>query len=172
LISPQQAELTDFQQALLAKQQRPKFSRELLNLRKIQEHLAKQKDYTEAHKIKLKSDALEAWELEKWKNSKQQEMFQREAKFKHQKQTELVALQKRIQVHSPFFCHICVLSIVVDDELLLQLERNIQEHHLSSVLKCTVVTSSPLWSRIRLDAKSRRSKGSWIWSASCNATAT
>jgi len=41
---------------------------------------------------------LEAWELEKWKNSKQQEMFQREAKFKHQKQTELVALQKRIQV--------------------------------------------------------------------------
>ena len=38
----------------------------------------------EAHKIKL-GDALEAWELEKWKNQKQQEMFQREAKFKHQK---------------------------------------------------------------------------------------
>jgi hypothetical protein len=34
--SRHQAELTDFQQALLAKQQRPKFSRELLNLRKIQ----------------------------------------------------------------------------------------------------------------------------------------
>merc|ERR1712185_809519 len=33
---------------------------ELLDLRKIQEHLAKQKDYTEAHKIKLKCDALEA----------------------------------------------------------------------------------------------------------------
>ena len=28
---------------------------------------------------------------------KQQEMFQREAKFKHQKQNELVALQKRVQ---------------------------------------------------------------------------
>jgi len=54
--------------------------------------------YTEAHKIKLKSDALEAWELEKWKNAKQQEMFQREAKFKHQKQQELLALQKRVQV--------------------------------------------------------------------------
>jgi hypothetical protein len=46
----------------------------------------------------LKSDALEAWELEKWKNAKQQEMFQREAKFKHQKQQELLALQKRVQV--------------------------------------------------------------------------
>ena len=56
------------------------FSRELLNLRRIQEHLAKQKDYTEAHKIKLKCDALEAWELEKWKNQKQQEMFQREVR--------------------------------------------------------------------------------------------
>ena len=91
------AELRDFQSNLLQKQQRPKFSRELLNLRKIQEHLAKQKDYTEAHKIKLKCDALEAWELEKWQNGKQQEMFQREAKFKHQKQQELIALQKRVQ---------------------------------------------------------------------------
>jgi len=91
------SELKDFQQNLLQKQQRPKFSRELLNLRRIQEHLAKQKDYTEAHKIKLKCDALEAWELEKWKNQKQQEMFQREAKFKHQKQQELIALQKRLQ---------------------------------------------------------------------------
>lgn len=90
------SELRDFQAALLQRQARPKFSRELLNLRRIQEHLARQKDYTEAHKIKLKCDALEAWELEKWQNSKQHEMFQREAKFKHQKQQELVALQKRV----------------------------------------------------------------------------
>ena len=78
-------------------QARPKFSRELLNLRNIQEHLAKAKDYTEAHKMKLKADALEAWEIEKWRNQKQQEMFQQEAKFKHSKQQELIALQKRIQ---------------------------------------------------------------------------
>ena len=38
------SELKDFQQNLLQKQQRPKFSRELLNLRRIQEHLAKQKE--------------------------------------------------------------------------------------------------------------------------------
>mmetsp|Transcript_8983 Transcript_8983/g.11913 ORF Transcript_8983/g.11913 Transcript_8983/m.11913 type:complete len:262 (+) Transcript_8983:109-894(+) len=91
------AELRQFQQALLDKQQRPKFSRELLDLRRIQEHLAKGKDYQEAHKIKLKSDALEAWELEKWRSQKQQEMLQKEAKFKHAKQQELIALQKRVQ---------------------------------------------------------------------------
>jgi len=89
-------DLREFQQKLMEKQSRPKFSRELLNLRKIQEHLAKQKDYTEAHKMKLKADALEAWEKERWHNVKQQEMFQKEAKFKHTKQQELVALQKRI----------------------------------------------------------------------------
>lgn len=81
----------------MEKQQRPKFSRELLNLRKIQERLAKARDYTEAHKMKLKADALEAWELERFQSLKQQEIFQKEAKFKQTKQAELLALQKRIQ---------------------------------------------------------------------------
>jgi hypothetical protein len=35
--------------------------------------------------------------LEKWHGLRQQELLQREAKFKHIKQQELVALQKRIQ---------------------------------------------------------------------------
>merc|ERR1711959_713445 len=72
------------------------FSRELLNLRRIQEHLARQKDYAEAHKIKLKCDALEAWELEKWQNGKQQEMFQREEQ-KKQRQMDLERLLQRYQ---------------------------------------------------------------------------
>lgn len=50
-----------------------------------QEHLAKAKDYAEAHKMKLKSDALEAWELEKWRNKRQADLCQRESKFKHAK---------------------------------------------------------------------------------------
>ena len=53
--------------------------------------------YTEAHKIKLKADALEAWEMERFQNIRQQELHQKEAKFRHMKQTELLALQKRIQ---------------------------------------------------------------------------
>ncbi|KAH9131383.1 hypothetical protein AeNC1_019676 [Aphanomyces euteiches] len=108
-----QGELVEFQQKLLEKQPKPKFSKELLNLRKIEEHLARQKEYispacvdgahclpcsyAEAHKMKVKSDALEAWEMEKWRNAKQQEMFQREIKFKQRQRQELDALQKRIQ---------------------------------------------------------------------------
>ncbi|RHY15076.1 hypothetical protein DYB25_003074 [Aphanomyces astaci] len=94
-----QGELLEFQQKLLEKQIKPKFSKELLNLRKIEEHLARQKEYAAntPHKMKLKSDALEAWEMEKWRNSKQQEMFQREIKFKQRQRQELEALQKRIQ---------------------------------------------------------------------------
>ncbi|KAF4319156.1 hypothetical protein BBO99_00007069 [Phytophthora kernoviae] len=91
------SELLEFQQKLLEKHQKPKFSKDLLNLRRIEEHLARQKDYGEAHKIKLKSDALEAWELEKWRNLKQQEMFQREVTFKQRQKQDLDALQKRIQ---------------------------------------------------------------------------
>ncbi|RLN90549.1 hypothetical protein BBJ28_00012307 [Nothophytophthora sp. Chile5] len=104
------AELLEFQQKMLEKHQKPKFSKDLLNLRRIEEHLARQKEfvnpaevlhsldcYGEAHKIKLKSDALEAWELEKWRNLKQQEMFQREVTFKQRQKQDLDALQKRIQ---------------------------------------------------------------------------
>ena len=91
------SELREFQRKLMAKQIRPKFSKDLLNLRKIQDTLAKQKDYAEAHKMKLKGDALEAWELEKWHSQRQQDLLGREAKFKVAKQSELLALQKRIQ---------------------------------------------------------------------------
>jgi hypothetical protein len=91
------SELREFQRKLMAKQIRPKFSKDLLNLRKIQDTLAKQKDYAEAHKMKLKGDALEAWELEKWHSQRQQDLLGREAKFKVAKPSELLALQKRIQ---------------------------------------------------------------------------
>lgn len=91
------SELKNFQAKLLSKQQRPKFSTELLNYRKIQEHLAKAKDYNEAHKMKVKADNLEAHETEKWVKQKQQEMSQQENKFKQSKYQELTALQKRLQ---------------------------------------------------------------------------
>jgi hypothetical protein len=38
------AELRDYQRQLISKQTRPKFSKDLLNLRRIQETLAKQKE--------------------------------------------------------------------------------------------------------------------------------
>jgi len=47
--------------------------------------------------MKLKADALEAWELEKWHSQRQSDLLAKEAKFKTVKQQELIALQKRIQ---------------------------------------------------------------------------
>ena len=113
------SELRDFQKKLLEKHVQPKYSKELLNLRSIQETLARNKDYAEAHKIKVKADALESFEYDKWEGLRQQEALQkyvsgprdnlrltfmltifmpcREAQFKHSKQQELLALQKRIQ---------------------------------------------------------------------------
>lgn len=91
------SELKEFQTKLLSKQPKPKFSTELLNYRKIQERLAKAKDYNQAHKMKVKADNLETHETEKWFEQKQQEMTQQERKFKQGKLQELTALQKRIQ---------------------------------------------------------------------------
>ncbi len=68
-------QLITFQQALISKPEKARFSRELFNLRKIQDTLAKQKNYTEAHKIKLKADSLQSWEMEKWKNKKQVSLY-------------------------------------------------------------------------------------------------
>jgi len=90
-------ELKDFQLKTISKQQKPKFSTELLNYRKIEEHLAKSKEYGEAHKMKEKADRLEAVETENWIARKQEELSRQEKRFKTSKQQELAALQKRIQ---------------------------------------------------------------------------
>ena len=82
---------------MLSKQHHPKFSADLLNQRKIQEHLAKSKNYNGAHKMKVKADKLEAIELEKWQKQKELDMNQKENNFKQSKQQELAALLKRIQ---------------------------------------------------------------------------
>merc|ERR1712188_48645 len=47
-------------------------------------------------KMKLKANSLEGWELEKQQNQRQQQMFKKEAKFKHKQQQESRALKKRI----------------------------------------------------------------------------
>ena len=45
------AELRDYQRKLMTKQIRPKFSKDLLNLRKIQDTLAKQKEYVSQNSV-------------------------------------------------------------------------------------------------------------------------
>lgn len=45
---------------------KPKDSTELLNLKRIEENLAKQEEYIEAHKIQQRILAIEKDEYEKW----------------------------------------------------------------------------------------------------------
>jgi len=89
-------ELKEFQQKLLERQQKPKYSPVLLTYRKTEEHLAKAKNYAQAHKLKEKADHLQAKETEQWNKMKQKEMFQKESQFKSCKRQELSAIQKRI----------------------------------------------------------------------------
>merc|ERR1711990_826841 len=76
---------------------RPKFSKELLNSRKIQETLAKMKQYAEAHKVKLKADHLEQIELEKLREQHAHKLAAQEMQFAQRQQAELQALEKRIE---------------------------------------------------------------------------
>mmetsp|Transcript_4858 Transcript_4858/g.9129 ORF Transcript_4858/g.9129 Transcript_4858/m.9129 type:complete len:291 (+) Transcript_4858:1-873(+) len=75
---------------------RPKFSPELLNLRKIQSTLAKQKSYHDAHQAKLKADSLEAVELTKLDRQHQKKMAVQEEKLACKQHQELDALRHRV----------------------------------------------------------------------------
>jgi len=94
----QETQLEKYKQELNKKKQlNPKFSTELLNCRKVEEHLVKSKDYGEAHKTKEKADELEASETERWMKRRRKDLNRLENQFKHTKDQELAALQKRLQ---------------------------------------------------------------------------
>ena len=91
-------QLMDLQGKMLVKhQQRPKFSTVLLNLRKIEEHLVRAKNYPEAQKMKVKADALEESEIRKSNKQRKKDNAHQENKFKAAKNQELNALNKRIE---------------------------------------------------------------------------
>jgi len=91
-------ELAELRRKASAAVLKPKFSRELLNLRKIQETLAKQKEYKEAHRVKTKADELEAAELEKQNLASMGRMAASEDKVSYKQQQELEALRGRVRV--------------------------------------------------------------------------
>mmetsp|Transcript_19807 Transcript_19807/g.22806 ORF Transcript_19807/g.22806 Transcript_19807/m.22806 type:complete len:285 (+) Transcript_19807:52-906(+) len=75
---------------------KPKDSPELLNMRKIEELLAKQEDYIEAHKVQQKCLKMEKEEIEKWKIIRDQKIKNQRIQIEQKQQTELQALRKRI----------------------------------------------------------------------------
>jgi len=75
----------------------PRWSRDLLNLRKIQETLAKQKKYAEAEKTKIQADRVEAQEHAMWKAKREAKIASFQEQFLHKQQLEMGGLLKRIQ---------------------------------------------------------------------------
>eukprot|EP00929_Paragymnodinium_shiwhaense_P101942 TRINITY_DN6513_c0_g1_i1.p1 TRINITY_DN6513_c0_g1~~TRINITY_DN6513_c0_g1_i1.p1 ORF type:complete len:271 (+),score=79.00 TRINITY_DN6513_c0_g1_i1:145-957(+) len=75
----------------------PRWSKDLLNLRKIQETLAKMKKYAEAGKTKLQADRIEEKEHAMWKAKREQKIASLEEQFLHKQQLEMGGLLKRIQ---------------------------------------------------------------------------
>jgi hypothetical protein len=90
-------EVDKLREELNNKQQKPKFSTELLKYRKVEEHLVKSKDYGEAHRTKEKADELEAIETQRWMKKRIKDINRSEQQFKEKKKQELIALEKRLQ---------------------------------------------------------------------------
>eukprot|EP00755_Sulcionema_specki_P005131 Sspe_Gene.31899::Locus_15676_Transcript_1_1_Confidence_1.000_Length_5095::g.31899::m.31899 len=91
-------ELAKFHGAMTAETpKKAKFSKDLLNLRKIQDTLAKQKNYVEAQKVKIKGDRLEAMELEKINRERGERYAKKEAQILMRHRQELMAMRKRME---------------------------------------------------------------------------
>ncbi|KAM3142968.1 hypothetical protein pb186bvf_005031 [Paramecium bursaria] len=76
---------------------KPKESSELLNLRKIEEHLAKQKNYVEAHQIQIKRSKLEQDEVSNYQSARSAKIKNQVQQMQMRHQNELSALQQRIR---------------------------------------------------------------------------
>jgi len=116
--------LLEFQKNLQREMQErpPKWSRELLEWRRRQHMLARQKNYAEAQKIKKIADQMEEREKQNMQQTNAAVFARKEAKFRQQQQAELQALLKRIDARRKE--HLKQRS--VDSKRLLQRNRNVQ----------------------------------------------
>lgn len=101
----------------------PKWSRELLEWRRRQHIMARQRKYTEAEKIRKISDKMEEKERRLMEQSQATLFARKEAKFRQQQQAELQALLKRIEARRKEH----VKQRNLDSKRLLQRNRNVQQ---------------------------------------------
>jgi hypothetical protein len=116
--------LREFQQSLQQELMKkpPKFSKELLEWRRREQTLAKQRKYAEAMKIKNIADKLEEEERSKIDDSNKAMIERKETEFRKQHQTELAALLKRIDGRRKEH----IKQRAIDSKRLLQRNRNVQ----------------------------------------------
>lgn len=74
-----------------------KHSTELLNQRKIQQNLAKQKNYQEAHEVQQKANQMEELESQKHTETRHKKILSAEAKLMQKQQNEMGALRKKLE---------------------------------------------------------------------------
>lgn len=68
--------------------------------------------------MKLKSDALEAWELEQWRNKRQADLCQRESKFKHGKAQVLLFVERQSSRSATIFRSLPIIVVAVEGLVL------------------------------------------------------
>lgn len=100
----------------------PKFSKELIEMRRRQHMLARTKNYGEAQKVKSIADDMEDKERLRMNDDYKSIFERREHKFRLQQQTELQALLKRIDGRRKEH----VKQRNLDSKRLLQRNRNVQ----------------------------------------------
>merc|ERR1711865_820296 len=100
----------------------PKFSKELLEWRRRQHMLARQKNYAEAQKIKRIADVMEERERKSIDTENRKIFARKETQLRKQQQAELAALLKRIEGRRRE--HIKQRNL--DSKRLLQRNRNVQ----------------------------------------------
>jgi len=135
--------LLDFQRNLQSQmaEKPPKWSRELLEWRRRQHMLARQKNYAEAQRIKKIADKLEDKERKGVEQDTAIIFARKEAQFRQQQQAELQALLKRIDARRKE--HIKQRNL--DSKRLMQRNRNVQ-----AVLESKqAVESNRIFSEIR-----------------------
>ena len=74
-----------------------KFSSELLNLRKIQTNLAKQKNYQEAHQVQQRANEIEESERQKHMDERHKKILHAEQNLLQKQQNEMNALRKKLE---------------------------------------------------------------------------
>ena len=116
--------LLEFQKALRQElaSKPPRWSHELLEMRRKQHVCARNKQYAEAQKMKKYSDKAEEKEKKEMESAQAVVFARREAKYRQQQQAELQALLKRIECRRKE--HIKQRNL--DSKRLLQRNRNVQ----------------------------------------------
>ena len=130
----------------------PKYSKELLDWRRRQNMLARQKNYAEAQKIKRIADVMEERERKSIDTENRKIFARKESQLRKQQQSELQALLKRIEGRRRE--HIKQRNL--DSKRLLQRNRNVQAVLESKQSLESKKTNESIRATLSMEGRSKR----------------